>query len=330
MTKPTEQAGFKVYREPNVYLVSTPNLNAVEVDRFCENNGIEWKDAPENPAHAIPELGGRLCYMAFGDKQGRAGPDYLRHIMEVGHGSVIEHVNFVWIVEGVSRSFSHELVRHRAGCAYSQLSQRYVDSVDAACVVPPEIQNYEGPDKSVVLGQFFQSFSDAVDAYEDLTKRLAESFRSPDKLFRFAVDQGMFVSAKGEHPESGLFSVYLAEDMTVTATRAELIAKIETNQDFERQLMSKTATARRKAARSTARSVLPNCTETKLMVTMNARAQRHVLSMRGSPSAEIEIRRVATMMHAVLVEQAPWLFQDYEHRESDDGVGFLESPYPKV
>lgn len=325
MSKPTEQDGFKVYREPNVYLVSTPNLNVAEVNRFSANNGIEWKDAPENPAHAIPELGGRLCYMAFGDKQGRAGPDYLRHIMEVGHGSVIEHVNFVWIVEGVSRSFSHELVRHRAGCAYSQLSQRYVDSADAACVVPPEIQNYAGSDKFVVTEKFFKSFREAVDAYEDHTKRLAESFRSPDKLFRFAVDQGLFV------PEgNGLYRVHLTEGFSPVATREELIAKLTTHSDFERTAIQKTATSRRKAARSTARSVLPNCTETKIMVTMNARAQRHVLSMRGSPSAEIEIRRVAMMMHAVLVEQAPWLFQDYERRESDDGVGFLESPYPKV
>ena len=118
--------------------------------------------------------------------------------------------------------------------------------------------------------------------------------------------------------------------LTFGSTREQWIEFIEAVPEFARDLMNKTVTARRKAARSTARSVLPNCTETKLMVTMNARAQRHVLSMRGAPSAEIEIRRVATLMHEALEVRAPWLFGDYEFRESDDGVGFLESPYPKV
>src|SRR5262249_7199514 len=55
------------------------------------------------------------------------------------HGSVLEHANYTLLVEGVSRSLTHELVRHRAGFAYSQLSQRYVDESDAAFVIPPAI-----------------------------------------------------------------------------------------------------------------------------------------------------------------------------------------------
>ena len=325
MTKPTERDGFKVYREPNVYLVGLPMVKGTEVQRFLDTNGLVWNDHPVTDAHAIPELGGRLCYMAFGDKQGRKGEDYLKHIFSVGHGSVIEHVNFVWIIEGVSRSFSHELVRHRAGCAYSQLSQRYVESKDAACVVPPEILNYDGPDKASLTEDFFKGFREDLDRYERLTNSLAESFRRPDKLFRFACDDGLF-KARWD----GFYTIHLTEDMNVSGTREELLKKITDDPDFEKQLMAKTATARRKAARSTARSVLPNCTETKLMVTMNARAQRHVLSIRGAPPAEIEIRRVAVKMHEMLMDEAPWLFKDYEHRESDDGVGFLQSPFPKV
>lgn len=337
MTKPTERDGFKVYRQPNVYLVGLPMVSGSEVRRFLETNKLEWRNHPETDAHAIPELGGRLCYMAFGDKQGRGGPDYLKHILEVGHGSVLEHVNFVWIIEGVSRSLSHEFVRHRAGCAYSQLSQRYVDSADAACVVPPEIQNYTGSDKSVVTEKFFKSFRESLDLYEDLTNRLAESFRAPEKLFRFACDDQLLYETDPKDYAPGTYQLDRNSVKWDTGeleewirTREEWIELIQTEPALEKALMSKTATARRKAARSTARSVLPNCTETKLMVTMNARAQRHILSLRGSPQAEIEIRRVATMMHEKLMPEAPWIFGDYEHRESDDGVGFLESPYPKV
>src|SRR5213082_340016 len=69
----------------------------------------------------------------------RATRDYLDNIKKQGHGSVLEHANYTLLLEGVSRSLTHELVRHRAGFAYSQLSQRYVDESDANFVVPPAV-----------------------------------------------------------------------------------------------------------------------------------------------------------------------------------------------
>src|SRR5687767_15490051 len=69
----------------------------------------------------------------------RATRDYLENIKKQGHGSVLEHANYSLLLEGVSRSLTHELVRHRAGFAYSQLSQRYVDESVADFVVPPAI-----------------------------------------------------------------------------------------------------------------------------------------------------------------------------------------------
>src|SRR6476646_638387 len=71
---------------------------------------------------------------------GRTTADYLRNILRQGHGSVFEHSTYVMLIEGISRSCSHELVRHRAGWGYSQLSQRYVDESHAAFVMPPAIQ----------------------------------------------------------------------------------------------------------------------------------------------------------------------------------------------
>ena len=68
---------------------------------------------------------------------GRTTADYLRNILRQGHGSVFEHAQYVVPIEGISRSCSHELVRHRAGWGWSQLSQRYVDESDAAFVMPP-------------------------------------------------------------------------------------------------------------------------------------------------------------------------------------------------
>ena len=75
----------------------------------------------------LAEFAGRLCYMSQHNPAKRATREYLENIKKQGHGSVLEHANYSILLEGVSRSLTHELVRHRAGFAYSQLSQRYVD-----------------------------------------------------------------------------------------------------------------------------------------------------------------------------------------------------------
>src|SRR4030095_10462649 len=75
----------------------------------------------------LAEFAGRLCCSAQHTPAKRATADYLETIKKQGHGSVLEHANYSLLLEGVSRSLTHELVRHRAGFAYSQLSQRYVD-----------------------------------------------------------------------------------------------------------------------------------------------------------------------------------------------------------
>ena len=87
----------------------------------------------------LAEFAGRLCYMSQHNPANRATREYLENIKKQGHGSVLEHANYSILLEGVSRSLTHELVRHRAGFAYSQLSQRYVDESEANFVIPPAI-----------------------------------------------------------------------------------------------------------------------------------------------------------------------------------------------
>jgi thymidylate synthase ThyX len=66
----------------------------------------------------LAEFAGRLCYMSQRNPAGRNTRDYLENIKRQGHGSVLEHANYSLLLEGVSRSLTHELVRHRAGFAY--------------------------------------------------------------------------------------------------------------------------------------------------------------------------------------------------------------------
>ena len=84
---------------------------------------------------------------------------------------------------------------------------------------------------------------------------------------------------------------------------------------------------RRKMAREAARGVLPNSTETKIVVTANARAWRTMLELRSSEGAELEIRRCAVALIRLLQQEAPALFGDFEIYRSADGseagrVGF--------
>jgi thymidylate synthase (FAD) len=83
------------------------------------------------------ECAGRTCYDSYG--KGRASSQYHPHILQVGHGSVLEHSVINFYIEGISRGCSHEWVRHRAGTAISQRSTRYVDESEGGWAWHPLI-----------------------------------------------------------------------------------------------------------------------------------------------------------------------------------------------
>ena len=128
---------MKIIKEPSVYLVGRQSINDAELARFLADHGVgAWSTDSTVAAEVLPEVAGRVCYMSFAKPRPGGNQTYLAHIKEVGHGSVLEHAVWNFIITGVSRSFTHELVRHRAGFGYSQLSQRYVDESVADFVEP--------------------------------------------------------------------------------------------------------------------------------------------------------------------------------------------------
>jgi thymidylate synthase (FAD) len=192
--------------------------------------------------------------------------EYLENIKKQGHGSVLEHANYSLLLEGVSRSLTHELVRHRAGFAYSQLSQRYVDESEAHFVMPPAIIGDEG------LEANWRAQMDAAQkSYVALVESLMERYAwVGDKVHR------------------------------------------------------------RKMAREAARGVLPNSTETKIVVTGNARAWRTMLELRSSEGAELEIRRCAVLIIRILQGEAPGFFSDFEIYQGADRLDAARISYHKV
>ena len=105
---------MEIIRSPRVTLIARPQF--VEPTHLP----VQWK-GESSDGERIAEFAGRLCYMSQHNPAGRTTAEYLSNILRQGHGSVFEHSTYVLLIEGISRSCSHELVRHRAGFGYSQL-----------------------------------------------------------------------------------------------------------------------------------------------------------------------------------------------------------------
>jgi thymidylate synthase (FAD) len=129
--------------KPKVYLVGRQVVADEELARFLADEGLTFTTDAPSAAEVLTEIAGRACYMSFG-KGRKSNREYLENILSSKHGSVLEHAVWCLLITGVSRALTHELVRHRAGFGYSQLSQRYVDESEARYVVPPLYQ--EDPD----------------------------------------------------------------------------------------------------------------------------------------------------------------------------------------
>lgn len=250
---------MELFYEPRVTLLARPQF--VEPGHLP----VAWL-GDGTDGERLAEFAGRLCYMSQGNPAKRPTREYLENIKKQGHGSVLEHSNYSLLLEGVSRSLTHELVRHRAGFAYSQLSQRYVDESNASFVVPP-----------------------AIAGDEALERRWKEHVEGAQNTYVALVEQ-------------------LMERYGWVADRVH----------------------RRKMAREAARAVLPNATETKIVVTGNARAWRTMLELRAGEGAELEIRRLAVMVLRLLQQEAPGFFSDFVIYVADDRREAARVEYHKV
>jgi thymidylate synthase (FAD) len=171
---------IRIIHEPAVYIVGRLSVDQGELDRFLADHGVSWATDTEVASEHLTEVAGRVCYMSFARPRPGGNRTYLGHILEVGHGSVLEHAAWNLVFTGVSRSLTHELIRHRAGWSYSQLSQRYVDESVAEYVEPDVIAS-----DPVLHRIWIDAVSQSHAAYLALAERLAERLQGePDKTLR--------------------------------------------------------------------------------------------------------------------------------------------------
>lgn len=175
-------------------------------------------------------------------------------LRSVGHESPFEHVSFTFGIEGVSRTLTHQLVRHRIGASYSQKSQRYVTEGQFEYVMPPSIEN--NPAAKEI---FIRAMEEDQQRYDDIVGILTK-----------------------EHMETF------------------------TKEGQDEKTAKRNAT---KKAIEDARFVLPNACETKIVVTMNARALFNFFTLRCCTRAQWEVRDLADQMLACVKEVAPTVFK---------------------
>jgi thymidylate synthase (FAD) len=242
--------------------IVTPRVQVIAWTQFETPPDVPW-DTDAEGGQALAEFAGRACYQSWKKPNPSTATNagYLHHILEVGHLSVLEHGIVTMYITGISRSLTHELIRHRH-FSYSQLSQRYVPERNAAMVEPDVIA--EDPD---LHEKFMAATSAAVTAYTELLEGLEKKFADVEQ-----------------------------------------------------------ATLRRKQARQAARAVLPNATETRIVVTGNYRAWRHFVAMRASEHADIEIRALAIDCLRELKKKAPNVFADFDISTLPDGTQVASSP----
>lgn len=327
---------MKLVYEPKVYLVGRQEIDFDEKMRFLNDEGAgAWTTDAQCDAEELCEIAGRLCYQSYAKPRPGGNKAYLGHIIESQHGSVLEHAAWNFIFTGISRTLTHELVRHRAGVAYSQLSQRYVDESEANFVVPVDmIEQVRAAQAELLRWSALTPGEEAKEVLELAHGADAEPLPSDVRTgldwmagveedatrYRRLVDHLYEKGARQKYQES----CDLVEGSINLPDGPVSFEVWRANLPYDKR------TEIRKAARQAARSVLPNATETKIFVSANARSWRHMIEMRCSRFAEPEIRRLFNLVYAKLNAEAPALFGDYEVNRLPDGTSEITTKNRKV
>ncbi|GAA3061822.1 FAD-dependent thymidylate synthase [Actinokineospora globicatena] len=240
----------------------SPKVQLIAKTEFLAPSDVPWSTDADG-GEALAEFAGRACYQSWRKPNPATATNagYIKHIIEVGHLSVLEHGSVSFYISGISRSLTHELIRHRH-FSYSQLSQRYVPEKSAAMVEPEVIAS--DPE---LHEKFLAAAQAAQDAYNELLAGLEKKFADVPS-----------------------------------------------------------ATLRKKQARQAARAILPNATETRIVVTGNYRAWRHFIAMRATEHADVEIRALAIECLRQMQKAAGNVFADFTISALPDGTEVASSP----
>ncbi|MGC8710592.1 MAG: FAD-dependent thymidylate synthase [Candidatus Micrarchaeia archaeon] len=263
--------------EPKVYLIAETKIIESELKSALRDIGgdiaLKWynntSSTRKSDGEYITEVAGRICYKSFGlglnpnvTRIREDSQEYISNTLSKGDGSIFEHATCTFAFIDVSRVFTHELVRHRAGVAISQESLRYVR--------PSE---------------------------QGIGFWLPEGIESERKTKIISIVENIEKGYKEIVDEAGF-----------------------EGKDFKEK----------KELTSLLRRILPQGMATNIIWTANHRTIRHVITMRTSEQAEIEIRMVFDKVAEIMRSRYPLIYADFEPTELEDGTKAWKPKYVKA
>lgn len=289
-----------------IFLIGRTQVDRNEVQRWLEflgvpNFALPEDDAVSNPALLIA-LAAKRCYKSFDttlnpnlSKVRTDWADYLDNVMKSGHGSVCEHSVYNFAIENVSRVFTGEMNRHRAGWAISEGSMRFIRFGEDVPYWEPE--SIRGPDVAV--------------------PNVAISFKLADLDYLENEVTSLQTVDEKKHATRLLFERSFREQRNLYRV-LEAIWKDE--------LAPESKFAEKKQITSMMRRVIGMGVATGGVWSGNIRALRHVMTMRCEPAAEEEILHVFSRIAKTMVEQEPMLLGDF----AQDDAGYWRPKYRKI
>lgn len=218
--------------------------------------------------------------------------EYLDNVLKSGHGSVCEHATYSFAIEGVSRVFTGEMNRHRAGVAVSEGSMRYIRFNDIPCWMPTSISLTK--EEQEIIDEYSGPMDELSDEHKEKLKLAYKKLRSQEVFERH------FSQTEANYKE---LNEIWADELAPTS---KFHAK--------------------KQVTSMMRRIIPMGVATGGVWTLNIRALRHVLALRASEAAEEEICYVFSKIGKLMSEREPMLFGDF----SQTAEGYWVPKYVKV
>lgn len=284
--------------EIQIYLLAKTRAVHPEMGKWLEDHGVEDFEWPEvSEAALVTGLAAKRCYRSFQvglnanvTKIRAEWSAYLDNVLQSGHGSVLEHASYTFAIENVTRVFTGEMNRHRAGAAISEGSMRYIRYENMPFWVPLSIRTTEEEEAFVAgIGGKLPEDKEERQRFNLIVKK-KDSREIFWKVFAFVE----------EHYEH-LQNIWRSD------------------------LMPESPFTGKKQITSMMRRIIPMGVCTGGIWTLNLRALRHVMTMRCSAAAEEEICLVFSHIAKLMLEAEPELFGDFKQVD-----GYWVPRYVKV
>ena len=304
-------------------VVNTLGFKSVPIEGDPEGElCLKTSMGPATDASALVAAAGKRCYKSFlpdlnpnVSKVREDHLEYINNILKSGHGSVLEHATWTFAIENISRVFTGEMNRHRAGVAISEGSMRYIRYDDISYWEPELIQLTEEEER--LWGRMLNHIEGL-----DITQHEAAGYYE----FVYRASEPFLQTLGQTQVEIGYSAYQKMQTKEVFGSAFEQMEKVNINLSNIWKIGELKDFGMKKKLTSLFRRIIGMGIATGGVWTMNARALHHILHMRGSAHAEEEIYHVFNRIAEIMVRDEPALFGAF----SKDEKGNWTTPYGKI